>query len=521
MNAPDNILRIFFNKQIGPTILGRDYHPFYIGIFNCLLVMLSYRFKSKNNAINICKVLFPVLLLVLISFYHLPFKKLLTFLLPSLKGIHIGHMAFLIYFTAFVLISYCFNELLSRSNEKEGRSTLIVVLMLIVFTLCFFTVVNYVHAPFNRMSVTTWKAFMHNPLMSVPRLSYMVLLFSSIASLILLIYTRRWKKVIGILLMIFMVSHMALFWRMSFTYGCADLRRHFEYSVERESLKSMAPWERMEILYGNKYWKWNQVNLKQGLTMNLPLFYGVSISSGQSPLHSFRDRILFDAINGRYPFRKSWYWKNGRYINDSGRAYLESYNVNYNLINVLGIKYIFSATELNNRLLQEIRRGSSYYIYKNLGALPRSYLVYKQEIMDDLKILDAMVNNKVELRQTALCSEKIVVENSADSRFYDLEPNVEFEVYSPNIVQLKVESPRSGILILTDTFYKGWKAYVDDEPTRIYRVNYKFRGISVSAGKHTVKFRYLPWSFFLGASISFATLIIVSLFFIKRRRKNL
>ena len=59
-----------------------------------------------------------------------------------------------------------------------------------------------------------------------------------------------------------------------------------------------------------------------------------------------------------------------------------------------------------------------------------------------------------------------------------------------------------GYLVLTDTYYPGWQATVDGEPTEILPANHAFRAVELSAGDHTIIFEYAPLSFRLGAWIT-------------------
>ncbi|MBU0567008.1 YfhO family protein, partial [bacterium] len=59
-------------------------------------------------------------------------------------------------------------------------------------------------------------------------------------------------------------------------------------------------------------------------------------------------------------------------------------------------------------------------------------------------------------------------------------------------------APFDGFLFLSDTYYPGWKAYVDGIETRIFRANYTFRAIQIKEGKRRVEFIYRPKSFTIG-----------------------
>jgi uncharacterized membrane protein YfhO len=72
-----------------------------------------------------------------------------------------------------------------------------------------------------------------------------------------------------------------------------------------------------------------------------------------------------------------------------------------------------------------------------------------------------------------------------------------------NRLQLLVNSTEDSLLVLSDNYYPGWKAFVDRHPKKIYRANYAFRAVPLGAGTHRVEFVYNPLSFRLGALFTF------------------
>ena len=67
-------------------------------------------------------------------------------------------------------------------------------------------------------------------------------------------------------------------------------------------------------------------------------------------------------------------------------------------------------------------------------------------------------------------------------------------------VDLKVTKP--AMLVLTEVWYPGWKALVDEKPVEVYRVNYFQRGIWLDKGKHQVRLFFQPAAWKVGAIIS-------------------
>jgi hypothetical protein len=90
----------------------------------------------------------------------------------------------------------------------------------------------------------------------------------------------------------------------------------------------------------------------------------------------------------------------------------------------------------------------------------------------------------------------------------------------PHVLELVVESPEGGWLVVADTWYPGWVASVDGTQSELYRANYLFRAIMIPQGRHVVEFSYQPISFYLGSGLSAIGLIaIVLLGFVCYRRK--
>ena len=63
-----------------------------------------------------------------------------------------------------------------------------------------------------------------------------------------------------------------------------------------------------------------------------------------------------------------------------------------------------------------------------------------------------------------------------------------------------------GLLVLSDTYYPGWQAYVDGEEQKILRANHVFRALAVPPTAQRVVFRYGAPSFTAGAWLSGAAL---------------
>jgi len=152
-------------------------------------------------------------------------------------------------------------------------------------------------------------------------------------------------------------------------------------------------------------------------------------------------------------------------------------------------------------------------IFKNRNVLPRTYLVTN---IRPVKNFDAAYQILWDENDQFNPSQEALVELDDDKLPAILSPGkASLTSYSTREVVIKTESTGQSFLILSDTYYPGWKAFIDGKETKIYRANGIVRGIFMGPGSHVVKFVYSPLSFKVGTLIScatFAILLLTSLF---------
>jgi hypothetical protein len=83
----------------------------------------------------------------------------------------------------------------------------------------------------------------------------------------------------------------------------------------------------------------------------------------------------------------------------------------------------------------------------------------------------------------------------------------------PGRLEIEVDCAAPQLLVLAESYHRGWRAAVDDDPQTVYRVNGDFMGCLVGPGKHQVIFRFQPDSLRRGWFASCAGLCLVSLCF--------
>ncbi len=74
--------------------------------------------------------------------------------------------------------------------------------------------------------------------------------------------------------------------------------------------------------------------------------------------------------------------------------------------------------------------------------------------------------------------------------------------YDSQHVTISATLDKPGLLVLNDTDYPGWKAYVDGRVINMVTANYLFRGVFLPPGSHRIDFKYEPNSFRIGLLLS-------------------
>ena len=80
--------------------------------------------------------------------------------------------------------------------------------------------------------------------------------------------------------------------------------------------------------------------------------------------------------------------------------------------------------------------------------------------------------------------------------------------FSARRLDFEVQSDNAAMVVVAQTFYPAWHAYVDGTATPLWRANYAFQSLEVPAGRHQVSLVFEDRLFHLGGVISVMTLLV-------------
>jgi hypothetical protein len=149
-----------------------------------------------------------------------------------------------------------------------------------------------------------------------------------------------------------------------------------------------------------------------------------------------------------------------------------------------------------------------FSVFENPDAFPRAFVVPRAEPLPDrdrvLATLKAADLRKVVFLEDLQSPSEEPATTSEDT---GAPGQAAITGFQPNHVTVDVELDSPGYLVLSDPWYPGWNCAVDGRPAKLYRANYAFRAVPVPAGKHEVRFDFLPRSYRWGRAISAGGLV--------------
>ena len=170
--------------------------------------------------------------------------------------------------------------------------------------------------------------------------------------------------------------------------------------------------------------------------------------------------------------------------------------------------------ENNARPFKEID-GPAFSYYLNQKSLDIHGLYNSVIIADDKKAREIIFNTALfdPYSQLVLSSDDADMKIMSQQKRTRKKGDVKVLKYEDNhqIMEVFIDNPC--YLSVAQTFYPGWKAWVDGKQVKIIRANYAFCAIKLSEpGKHRISFKYIPTDFRVGLWISISSLVFFMTF---------
>ena len=168
---------------------------------------------------------------------------------------------------------------------------------------------------------------------------------------------------------------------------------------------------------------------------------------------------------------------------------------------------LFGRTKTKYR---EVYVDNEIRVFENTAALPRAFLVPKARVAPSLgTALSEMIHQPFRPDQEVILADDATTQASGLVADRGGQGVATVTAYAAGAVTIHTSASGDAWLVLSDTYYPGWVASVDGQPTAILRGDVLFRVVPVPAGEHEVEFHFEPVSVKLGLLISLVALLLV------------
>jgi hypothetical protein len=175
------------------------------------------------------------------------------------------------------------------------------------------------------------------------------------------------------------------------------------------------------------------------------------------------------------------------------------------VLSLASVKYVVASTKTRRVPAALTKQGTvgGVVFYENPQALPRFRIVHdvipagdEVHAFASLKaLLDGRSAANGEWSRVAVIegiaatdrTEQFVRPSEGEFVRREAEPD-------PETIVLEARLNRPGYVLVSDTFYPGWTATVDDAPKDVHPADLLFRAVAVPSGRHKIVMRYAsPW----------------------------
>ena len=189
------------------------------------------------------------------------------------------------------------------------------------------------------------------------------------------------------------------------------------------------------------------------------------------------------------------------------------------LLDLMNVKYLVATTWNRgaDRLaahpdrFRRVFSDGTIRVFENLSVLPRAFLVPVSGAVvlpDDHAQLARVRAEDFDPESSVVLGEIPALPGTGPASAAVSAPVVAGIAPGLNQIRIRVAAPEPSVLVLSQTWYPGWKALVDGKPQPLLRVDYGFTGTVVGPGLHSVLFVYEPASLRRGAALTAASLLI-------------
>ncbi len=225
-----------------------------------------------------------------------------------------------------------------------------------------------------------------------------------------------------------------------------------------------------------------------------PMMLGLDEIQGYDPLQLARYVELMNAVNGAT-------------INYHV-AFLLPSGVKSRLLDLLDVRYVLIDASLPQGRddvvaltagQREVFRNGQVIVYERTPMPAHAWIVHDVRAVTRGEALPLLTSGKIDPRRTALVEGNPPAMSAPPEQAAE---STQVTHHAPDALTIATKAAAPGLLVVSEIYEEGWRAYVDGKRVEVLPTDHALRGVPVPAGEHTVEIRYEPLALRLGLPIS-------------------
>lgn len=176
-------------------------------------------------------------------------------------------------------------------------------------------------------------------------------------------------------------------------------------------------------------------------------------------------------------------------------------------LRAFNVRYIVSPYQLDQQDFTKVfSNGRGVAVYQVHSSLPRAFVVGEV-----VRAADASAARKIfaspgfDPARQAVVHEEVTLPHGAESS-----QRTSIDRSGESQVRVRVQLDKPGLLVLSETYYPGWRAELDGVDVPIVRANVMMRAVVIPAGRHEVVFTYASSMVRFGLALSLLGLVALA-----------
>ena len=260
------------------------------------------------------------------------------------------------------------------------------------------------------------------------------------------------------------------------------------------------------------------------LPPNTWIYSRLSSPSGYDPLALLSYAMWYRMCQGSQPLGQA------DSLSNKFTRYLEENKYDSPCLDIFGVKYLVAikrnkqdSYDTNgvyfNQLIplekfKEVFSDGTTAVLENTSVLPRVILYDRYFIEPKASDAQQKIYWDLDFRKDIVINREPLFSDHAVSNA----DTADIAKYLPNEVTVRTNTHHAAFLLLTDTYYPGWKVFLDNIESPLIIADGIYKGVEVPEGKHNIIFKYHPSSFNIGMVSSIVACLTLLLLILYEKR---